>query len=317
MPTTKAVKAVLKGSFFMGAMLAAAVSFAERPNYLPPWNKAPTNGFSLKVAPFDYIVDLHGDATDPQLTIFFAGNQFMAVPDLVAAFRKDYPEYKRIYVETLPPGKLAAQIEHGALIIGNLRISAKADVYTDGAKKIAELQAKHHWFKKTYNYARNRLAIMVRAGNPKNVKTVADLGRPDVRVSMPNPRWEGIARAIESMYRKAGGNRLDQSIMVAKVKNGSTWLTVIHHRQTPLRILDGKSDAGPVWYTEAYFQQNILRHPIETITIPVEENIDVTYAAAILKAAPHPRAAEDFLNFLSTPQAQEIYSKYGFELPKR
>lgn len=297
------------------ALLAAGPALADTPNWLPPWNAPPTNGLSFAVAPFDDVVDLHGDVVDPQLTVFFAGNQFMAVPDLVAAFKQAYPKYQRVFVETLPPGKLAAQIEAGALIMGNLRIDAKPDIYAAGSKRIAELQQEKHWFIRTYDYANNRLAIMVAAGNPKQVRGIADLGRAEVRVSMPNPQFEGIARQIEAIYRKVGGDALDQAVMQAKVADGSTILTQIHHRQSPLNILEGRADAAPVWYTEAYFQQQVLHHPIETVEIPDTDNLQVTYAAATLRAAPHPRAARDFLAFLATPQAQAVYRKYGFEPP--
>ena len=298
------------------ALLAyACAASADQPNWLPPWNTPPTNGLSFAVAPFDYVVDLHGDVVNPQLTIFFAGNQFMAVPALIAAFKKAHPKYQRIFVETLPPGKLAAQIDAGALIMGNLRIDAKADIYTAGKKRIEDIQREKHWFTKSYDYADNKLAIMVPAGNPKQVHGIADLGRADVRVSMPNPQFEGIAKQIEAIYKKVGGDALDQTIMQTKVQDGSTILTQIHHRQSPLNILDGHADAAPVWYTETYFQQQVLHHPVETVEIPDADNLHVTYTAAILRAAPHPQAAKDFLAFLATPGAQAVYQKYGFEPP--
>ncbi len=301
---------------FAATLLACAGSAAaDALNWLPPWNAPPTDGMPFAVTPFDDVVDLHGDVADPQLTVFFAGNQFMAVPDLIAAFKRAYPEYRRIYVETLPPGKLAVQIETGALIMGNLRIDTRPDIYTAGKKRIGEIQRQKHWFGRTYDYADNKLAIMVPAGNPRQVHGIPDLGRPEVRVSMPNPKFEGIARQIEALYRKAGGDALDQAIMLTKVRDGSTVLTQIHHRQSPLNILEGRADAAPVWYTEAYFQQQVLHRPVETVEIPVAMNSRVTYTAAELRAAPHPRAARDFLTFLATPQAQAVYRKYGFEPP--
>ncbi|MGH8402161.1 MAG: molybdate ABC transporter substrate-binding protein, partial [Gammaproteobacteria bacterium] len=255
------------------------------------------------------------DVADPQLTVFFAGNQFMVVHDLVQAFRKAHPEYRRIFVETLPPGILVDQIREGALIMGNLCIAVKPDIYTAGRKRILELQQNEHWFAATEDYARNRLALMVYQGNPKHIAGLKDLGRANVRVSMPNPKWEGIAGAIEALYRKTGGEALVHEIMEVKVKNGSTYLTQIHHRQTPLRILNHESDAGPVWYTEAYFQERILHNPISTVNIPVRDNLEVTYTAGLMKTAPHPQAAREFLQFLTGPAAQAIYRHYGFLSP--
>jgi len=293
-------------------VVALAASAADRKDFLPPWN-APPAGLQFSVPPVDAIADLHGDVVDPQLTAFFAGNQFMVVHDLMAAFRQAYPEYQRIYVETLPPGILAKQIESGSLVMGNLRITLKPDVYTAGKAAIAEKQKQHGWFVESYDYARNPLAILIAKGNPKHIEGLKDLGRADVRVSMPNPAWEGIARQIEASYRKAGGEALDTTIMQTKVRDGSAFLTQIHHRQSPLRVLQGESDAAPVWSTEAYFQQEILHHPVETIAIPAAQNVVATYTVARMKDAPHEQAAKDFLAFMRSPAAQAVYRKYGFQ----
>jgi molybdate transport system substrate-binding protein len=292
------------------------IASAGQTDDLPPWNPPPTGGVSFAVPPFDAIADLHGDIVDPQLTVFFAGNQFMVVHDLVEAFKQRYPQYQRIYVETLPPGILAKQIETGSLVMGNLRIALKPDIFTNNKSSIAELQKQHDWFVDTADYARNPLAILVAKGNPKHVEGLKDLGRPDVRVSMPNPQWEGIAKQIETSYRKAGGDALDRAIMDSKVKDGSTYLTSIHHRESPLRVLQGESDAAPVWSTEAYFQQQILHRPVETVAIPADQNVTATYTAARMKDAPHAEAAKDFLAFMMSTQAQGIYRKYGFQPPQ-
>lgn len=293
--------------------LSGAAFAQQAPDYLPPWNPPPQGGVSFSAPPVDAIADLHGDIVDPQLVVFFAGNQFMVVHDLVEAFRKAHPEYQRVFVETLPPGILARQIESGSLVMGNLKIALRPDVFTDGKASVAAHQAKHGWFAETYDYARNPLAILVAKGNPKGIRGLADLGRPEVRVSMPNPQWEGIATPIEASYRKAGGEALDQAIMQAKVKDGSTFLTTIHHRQSPLRVLQGESDAAPVWATEAFFQQEILHRPVETVAIPAEQNTTATYTAARMKDAPHAQAAKDFLAFMRSDAAQAVYHKYGFQ----
>ncbi|MGH8282522.1 MAG: molybdate ABC transporter substrate-binding protein [Gammaproteobacteria bacterium] len=305
---------IVSGTLLCAALLMGSipVSAASRPNYLPPWNPPPQNGKRFTIPEIDIVSDLHGDVVNPQLTVFFAGNQFMVLHDLVQAFQKQHPQYQRVFVETLPPGILADQIRQGALIMGNLRIALKPDIYTAGHKRILELQQNDHWFTTTEDYARNRLALMVYRDNPKHITGLKDLGGADVRVSMPNPKWEGIARAIENLYHKAGGEPLVHEIMQVKAKNGSTYLTQIHHRQTPLRILRGESDVGPVWYTEAYFQEHILHNPISTVNLPAQDNMQVTYTAGLMKDAPHPQAAREFLQFLTSPAAQAIYRHYGF-----
>lgn len=290
------------------ALYAHAQNHDHDHRFDPPWNSPPVSNVQFTIPGVDNVPDLFGDVNDPQLVIFFAGNQFMCIDELIATFKQTYPEYQRIFAETLPPGILAKQIDNGSIVIGNMRISLKPDVFTAGKGRIDQMAA---YFAKTESYAKNKLALIVHKGNPKEVHALRDLERNDIRVSMPNPAWEGIGKRIEEAYVKAGGEQLKEAIMKTKVANNTTYLTHIHHRQTPMRILYEQSDAAPVWYTEAYYQQ-MLNHPIELIAIPDKENIEAQYVAGRMKNAPHPKAADDFMNFLTSPEAKAIYKKYGF-----
>ncbi len=281
--------------------------------YWPPWNKPPGGGVNFTVAKIENVPDLHGDIVDPQLVVFFAGNQFMATAELMDAFRREHPEVQRIFWETLPPGILAQQIEQGAVIIGTMRVAIKPDIYTAGVRRIEHFRQQGRLVR-VETYAQNRLAIMVRQGNPKNVRSLRDLGRAEVRVAMPNPQWEGVGNLIVESYRKAGGNELADRVMKIKVQDGTTFLTRIHHRQTALRIMTGESDAGVVWYTEARFQQ-MIGNPLELVEIPAGENTTGTYLAGLLNDAPHRAAAQAFLEFLKGDKAQPIFRKYGFLPP--
>lgn len=302
----------------MKTLIAAALSIvittqfasAQRYQYDPPWNNPPESKVNFTIAGIDNVPDLFGDINDPQLVVFFAGNQFMVIDSLIAGFKKAYPQYQRIFVETLPPGILAKQMATGSITIGNMRITLQPDIFSDGRQSIVQQAA---LFSDTATYAQNNLAIMVFKGNPKNITGWRDLARPDVNVSMPNPAWEGIGKRIEEAYIKAGGEALRTKIMVTKVKDSSTILTQIHHRQTPMRVLYKESDAGPVWSSEVVYQK-MIGHPVDMVRVPANENITAAYTAGMLKTAPHAEAAKNFMQFLVSPTAKAIYRMYGFEV---
>jgi ABC-type molybdate transport system substrate-binding protein len=283
----------------------------------PPWNPPPENGKNFTVPGIDNVPDLYGDVTDPQLVVLFAGNQYMVVPDLLAAFRQAHPQYERIFVETLPPGVLAEQLEQGALIIGNMRIALRADVYAAGRGRVQQMQRDRQRFSQVADYARNRLAIMTYLGNPHRIAGWPDLARAGLPVCMPNPKWEGVAaNAIMPALRATGGEALVRRIYQEKVEEGSTFLTQIHHRQTPLRIMEGKCAAGAVWYTEAYYHASIANHPVSFVTLSADHDHYATYTAGVLEEAPHRQAARDFVDFLRSPEGQAVYRRYGFLPPE-
>ncbi len=289
-------------------------TFGRSPSIFAPWEPAPNDAKNFTVPEVDNLPDLHGDVVDPQLVVYFAGNQYMAVGELMAEFRKAYPAYERIFYVTLPPGILldAAKNYGGAFSIGNLRFAMKPDVITRGKGKMDEAQKETGAFSELVDYADNELALMVRKGNPLRVASMKDLGQPNIKVSMPNRQWEGIAAQIEKSMVLSGGEALKTTILDTKVKDGTTYLTHIHHRQTPMRIMGEISDVGPVWISEAKYHAARAGANIDYVVLPKSENVHATYTAGVFKDAPHPQAAHDFVTFLKSDVAQGVYRKYGF-----
>jgi ABC-type molybdate transport system substrate-binding protein len=298
-------------------LLLTTAAIAAAGDFEPPWNPPPENGKNFTVPGIDNVPDLQGDVNDPDLVVFLAGNQYMVVRDLVRAFKDAHSAYQRVFVETLPPGVLVEQIEQGALVVGNLRVTLKPDIYAAGRRRMQELQRDKQWFEQTVDYARNRLAIMTHVGNPDRIAGWADLARPDLLICMPNPKWEAIAaQQIIPALRDTGGDRLVADVYESKVQDGTNFVTRIHHRQTPLRIMQGQCAAGAAWYTEAYFHAVVAQHPIGMVTLPESQNRYSIYTAGLMKDAPHRRAGEDFLRFLRSPEGQAVYARYGFLPPE-
>lgn len=94
------------------------------------------------------------------------------------------------------------QIESGSLVVDNLRITPKPDVFIAGKARIVQTP---QWFLRTETLFKNRLAPIVKQSNPKKLKALEDLGRKDIRVSMLNPEREGIGKRIEEPYVKQEG----------------------------------------------------------------------------------------------------------------
>jgi molybdate transport system substrate-binding protein len=286
---------------------------------LPPWqgetnNDSVDRGLLFTVPEIDVLADFHGDLTDPKLVLFFGGNYFFATKYLVLAFEASHPDFKgRIFWETIPPGRLIEQMEKGGRItVGNMTWTAKADVYFGGLGKVKDSIESGILIGPAVPYVTNNLTIMVAKGNPHHIAGLADLGKPGIRLAMPNPAYEGIGRQIKVALAKAGGNALVTMVYETKVKDGSTYLTLIHHRQTPLAIMQGCADAGVTWQSEAAFQEQ-AGNPIDHVAIPDNINVTAIYAGAQVKGAPHPEAAQAWLDFIHSPEALKIFERYGFK----
>jgi ABC-type molybdate transport system substrate-binding protein len=302
----------------MVVVISSLLALGAAAQSVPPWSggandPAGEKGLVFHVDDIDDVPDLHGNPQDARLVLYIGGNQFFVLPRLVAGFEKEHPELAgHIFYETLPPGILRKQMQQNDTItIGNLTVRVAPDVYEAGAGVLGDMQ-KQGIVEQVARYATNDLEIMVAAGNPKHIQSLKDLAAPSIRLAMPNPATEGIARQISDALRKAGGENLAHMVYEAKVQSGSTILTQIHHRQTPMWILQGKCDAGVVWGSEVRFQRKI-GNPISGVPIPAEENTTAIYAAAVVRGAPHRAAAIAWLAYLQTAEAQAAYGEFGFK----
>jgi molybdate transport system substrate-binding protein len=284
----------------------------------PPWrhgdrSDVPNRGFEFTVPPADVLADFHGSLDNPQLVLFASGNYFFALGELVTAFGDTNPQYRgHVFYETLPPGLLLKQMDAGGTVTsGNMTWSVRPDVYLAELAASTQLVQSGRLVAPVVTFATNDLAIMVPAGNPARVATLADLGHAGLVLAMPNPGFEGVARQIRASLVKAGGEALADLVYDKKVRDGETVLTRIHHRQTPLFLMQHLVEAGITWRSEAIFQEQI-GNPIAHVDIPTEVNTLASYSAAMVAGAPHAEAARAWLDFVGSDSAFKILEHYGF-----
>jgi ABC-type molybdate transport system substrate-binding protein len=309
----------LAGLFVLLATAYGAEVMGKTSVVYPPWQQGRNNdaldrGLQFTIPEVDNLADFHGDLTAPKLVLYVGGNYFFAMAPLVEAFEEEHPAYRgRLFWETIPPGRLVEQIKsNGRITVGNMTFTAKADVYFAGLDAVKQMIVEGRLEGPAVPYVTNDLTIMVPAGNPAQVRSLNDLGRPGLRLAMPNPQFEGVARQIKAALAKAGGAALVQAVYETKVASGETVLTEIHHRQTPLFLMQGKVDAGVTWKSEAIFQEEI-KNPLSHVEIPTAQNATGIYAGAALRDAPHAEAAALWLAFIQSPRSLSIFARYGFK----
>lgn len=252
---------------------------------------------------------------DAEVILWLAGNQFFAMDDVVRAFQKQNPGLD-VGLVTLPPGLILDAIKAGGWTYNGVEYRGRPDVYA--SVNLGHLkQLKAAGLMDEYaTYMHNELEIMVGKGNPKKILGIKDLGRPDVRTSMPNPVNEGIMQFYARKVLERHG--LWEQISAGKEcyscqTTPNNWFTAVHHRETPERIKAGTSDAGIVWKTETL---EAIRDgaQVDAVQLPPEDSLrnEVSYAIGALKGSSRASAATRYLKFLATPEAQAAYAKYGF-----
>lgn len=246
--------------------------------------------------------------------IWLAGNQFFAMEAVIKSFQKNHRNV--VGVITMPPGKVLNAILSGGWVYAGKEYAMTPDVF--GMVDMGSLQKLKSAGKgRDYvTYMHNQLVLMVAKDNPKNIKGIADLGRPELQVMLPNPLNEGIMKFYAKKVLQNNGlwDRLSAG-KECQDCNGApnVYFAVVHHREIPNGIKTGTADVGIVWATE---YQNALAHqlPVSVVNLPEQDSMknEVNYLAASNSGAPHGKAAAEYLQFLGTEEAQKVYAQFGF-----
>jgi len=252
---------------------------------------------------------------DADLILWLAGNQFFAMDDVVGAFQKQNPGVS-VGIITLPPGLLLRAIQSGGWAYNGKSYAGLPDVYASvnlghlKQLKKAGLMSDHAI------YLHNQMVLMVAEGNFKKIKGIKDLVRPDVKTSLPNPVSEGIMRFYGRKVLERHGiwNQISAGKLCASCQTTpNNWFTSVHHRETPERIQDGRSDTGIVWVTET---EEAKRHgaKVDSVMLPPEDSLvnEVSYAIGAMSNSRKKALADRYIVFLATPEAKQAYAKYGF-----
>jgi sulfate/thiosulfate-binding protein len=164
------------------------------------------------------------------------------------------------------------------------------------------------------------VVFLVRKGNPKQIKDWGDLVKPGVKVITPNPKTSGGARwaylaAWDWAAKQPGGNAQKAKDFIARLYKQVPVLDSGARAATVNFTKRGLGDVLLSWEDEAYLSmkeagggayqivypsRSILAEPPVAI---VDRNVDRKKTRA---------AAEAYLRFLYTPQAQEIVAKNYF-----
>ena len=154
-------------------------------------------------------------------------------------------------------------------------------------------------------FAHNELVIVVPDGNPAGIETPADLAKDGVRVVAALPEVPITKYTTEVLANLAELEGYPDGFVEAVTAN--TVSEEENVRAVLAKIELGEGDAALVYVTDALSSEGV-----DTVAIPDEANVLVTYAAVTVGASSQPALAADFLEFLVGPEAQAVLASDGF-----
>ena len=159
------------------------------------------------------------------------------------------------------------------------------------------------------------IVLVVRQGNPKNIKDWDDLIKPGVNVITPNPKTSGGARwnylaAWEFAKRKFGSEARAKEFVQALYKN----VPVLDTGARGASITFAQRGQGDVllsWENEAYLLEKEFGNKVDFVypSLSILAQPPVTVMDKNVDRKGIRAAAEEYVKFLYTEEAQDIIGK--------
>jgi molybdate transport system substrate-binding protein len=229
-----------------------------------------------------------------ELNISAAASMKDAMSEIQQKYQTAKPNVKLIF-NFAASGTLQKQIEQGA----------PADLFISAApKQMDELEQKNLVQKPTRkNLLENQLVLIVPKDSNLGLKAYDDLTKDSVKkFSIGEPETVPAGQYAQQVLKKIDlwDKVKDKAVLAKDVRS------VLAYVET------GNVEAGIVYRTDAAISDKVQI----VSAAPTGSHQPIVYPAAVLTGAKQPKAADEFLTYLSGPEAKAIFEKYGFVMSK-
>jgi molybdate transport system substrate-binding protein len=215
-----------------------------------------------------------------------------SLTDAFAEIKTKFEKQNKGTTINLNPGAssaLVTQIEGGAPadVFASADLTNMDKLVTSGNVKAAP-----------QTFARNQMEIVTKPGNPKGVKSVADL---------PNVGVVALCGANVpcGVYATNILNKAKVTIPESSITRGADVKTTL------AAVTQGDAQAGIVYVTDA----KAAGSTATGVEIPEDQNVIAVYPIAPIAGTSNPKLANAFISYVLSPAGQKILAKFGFLPP--
>ncbi len=226
-----------------------------------------------------------------ELLVFAAGGTKAPIDAAAAAFQQKYGT------------KLTINYGGGGEVLSNMVLAKKGDVFIAPEQKYMDSAKQKGGVDQAATPA--VLAYMipvigVQKGNPMGIQTLDDLAKPGTKIAMGNPETTLLGVITPETLKKAGLYDTVNPNIVTNVPQVNTIITNLKTKQV---------DAGFIWH---YFSVTNAAD-VDIIWIPAKYITGIgQIQAAVTTYSTQSWTAQQFINFLTSSEGQDIFKKNGY-----
>lgn len=205
-------------------------------------------------------------------------------------------------------------------LLAHIKSSQNGDVYVSHDPFIDILMNKWKLGNDGWHVANLEPVIVVQKGNPKNIKSLKDLQRDDVKVILTDYKLSSLGQMLSTIFSKAGidFDEFNKSKKIITNKSGGysanyvkmgnadvsiVWNAVWKLREDALDFISIK-DCLPVPYIDAITSASGVRHKLMPMRVTV----------ASLKCSKRLEEAEKFSEFVASDKINKIFKEYKYSI---
>jgi len=187
-------------------------------------------------------------------------------------------------------------------LLSMLTFARSGDLYMPGEQEYVD-QAKREGFVTDDATAAYFVAVvLVARGNPKNIRTLADLARSDVRVGIGNPGSVACGLVARKILEKAG---VWDEVYANIQRQGACTATAMELSNA---LVLGAVDVVVNWDAVGY----AVRDKVDIMVIPPEQNIQIPIPLGTLAWSKHKEEAARFVQFVLSEAGRRHFTRHGY-----
>jgi molybdate transport system substrate-binding protein len=229
------------------------------------------------------------DKAKPPLLMYCA----VAVKTPVEAIAHDYERTHGVRIEL--------QFGASQTLITNAAVSHKGDLYLPADDSYITVSRQRGLLGDELLLAKQRLALVVKKGNPKNIQTLDDLLRPDVKLAQAAPDAAASGKVTRDVLTKTGQwepIRQHTAVFTGTVVEAANDVKL------------GAADAAFIWDAMA------TQYPeLQVVPLDVLSHAESKLIVAVLKSSEQSAEAMRFAQYMASPETGLAqFKKSGFDI---
>ncbi len=235
-------------------------------------------------------------ASNPAASIKAPASPHELLVCATASLRRPFEGIGERYEQLQPGAVVTLRFDGGTQLLAAMNAGLKCDVIALGDSSVMArvVSAGHTAVGSPAELARSRVAIAVARGNPKQVQSLAEFGREDLRLAL-GARTSSIGR-----YARWVLSRLKLAPKPAVEPSTADGVLAA--------IAAGEADAGIVYVTSFAAAGDA----VQRIDIPDAQNTPVLYSISSAREPQEPGGAEAFRALALGPVGQQVLRDAGF-----